>query len=157
MNKKLTELDFSSRTASTGGTDLTQEKIWKKMGNKFAAATQPEMSAAKGEFAKVIRKKFAGLDDTSDERIHTITMDMIQRIDLDHSGQVDYEEFYEFFANNDEFIVSNESIRDMFQEFDKDTTDEEATINMEEFAAAIKSALYATEPNFGESSVQECS
>ena len=92
-------------------------------------------------FGKVIKKKFAGQQDTSDERIHEITMDMLQRIDLDHSGEIDYEEFYEFFANNDEFIVSNENIRNMFLEFDKDDKDNEATINVEEFAQAIKSAL----------------
>ena len=95
----------------------------------------------KVEFGKVIKKKFAGQQDTSDERIHEITMDMLQRIDLDHSGEIDYEEFYEFFANNDEFIVSNENIRNMFLEFDKNDKDNEATINVEEFAQAIKSAL----------------
>jgi hypothetical protein len=110
----------------------------------------------KVEFGRVIKKKFAGVQDTSDERIHEITMDMLFRIDLDHSGQIDYEEFYEFFANNDEFVVSNENIRSMFLEFDKDDKDSEATINLEEFAHAIKSALtYAREQPEDDSSEKD--
>ena len=68
-------------------------------------------------------------------------MDMMHRIDQDHSGEIDYQEFYEFFANNDDFIVSNDNIRAMFLEFDKGDKDREVTINAEELARAIKSAL----------------
>jgi Ca2+-binding EF-hand superfamily protein len=95
----------------------------------------------KAKFGKVIKKKFAGLIDTSDDRIHEITMELMHRIDLDHSGQIDYQEFYEFFANNDEFVVSNENIRAMFLEFDNGNLSTEKTINAEELAKAIKSAL----------------
>jgi len=70
----------------------------------------------------------------TDAKIHEISMDMLQRIDLDRSGLIDYVEFYEFFANNDEFVVSNENVRSMFLEFDKDGKGNEATINIEELA-----------------------
>jgi len=151
MSKKLQELEFFSKKTEAG-TD--QKDIGDRLNGALVRAMQTDVSTLeKVEFGKVIKKKFAGQSDTSDARIHEITMDMLQRIDLDHSGQIDYEEFYEFFANNDEFVVSNENIKNMFLEFDKDDKDNEATINIEEFAQAIKSALtYARDQTDDDSS-----
>lgn len=155
MSKKLSELEFFTKKTDAG---QDQQSILDKLSSGLVREMQTDVSTLeKVEFGKVIKKKFAGQSDTSDARIHEITMDMLQRIDLDRSGQIDYEEFYEFFANNDEFVVSNENIRNMFLEFDKDDKDNEATINIEEFAQAIKSALTFARDQTDDDSSQKCS
>lgn len=139
MSKKLQELEFFSK--KTDGDSGEKKNGAGPVTSEQVGEMQAEVDADKVVFGKVIKKKFSGIRDTSHERICEITMELLHKIDLDHSGQIDYKEFYEFFANNDEFVVSNENIRNMFQEFDKDDNDSEQTINLEELAKAIKSAL----------------
>ena len=83
ISKKLNELDLNAQMKDSEqqlqaqktehGQDGTENKNLKISDNKI-------------EFSRVIRKIFVGEVDKSDQRIHEITMDLLQRIDQDHSG-----------------------------------------------------------------------
>ena len=54
----------------------------------------------------------------NDERIREIALDLLETIDIDKSGSIEYNEFYEFFSKLDDLEVNQEIIENIFNSFD---------------------------------------
>ncbi len=56
--------------------------------------------------------------DMTPEQIYDIALNVVTVVDKDKSGEVDYDEFYEFFSSAEEIFLTDEQIKDLFREFD---------------------------------------
>ena len=70
------------------------------------------------EFGQIIKKMFANEIEINDERIREIALDLLETIDIDKSGSIEYNEFYEFFSKLDDLEVNQEIIESIFNSFD---------------------------------------
>ena len=70
------------------------------------------------EFGQIIKKMFANEIEINDERIREIALDLLETIDIDKSGSIEYNEFYEFFSKLDDLEVNQEIIENIFNSFD---------------------------------------
>lgn len=99
---------------------------------------------------KLIKSKKAGLlkamnKQTSDQ---SLTLDSVQEIamkwmelaDVNGDGELDLKEFSEFFAKLDGFVVSDDEIREIFDDFDGSGN---RKLSVEEFARAIHQIVLA--------------
>lgn len=47
-----------------------------------------------------------------------MALDFVTLVDKHKTGQVEYDEFYEFFSNAEDIFLTDEQIRQLFFEFD---------------------------------------
>jgi len=72
------------------------------------------------DFGHIIKKMFANETEINDERIREIALDLMETIDFNKSGSIEYNEFYEFFSKLDDLEVNQEIIENIFKNFDCD-------------------------------------
>jgi Ca2+-binding EF-hand superfamily protein len=70
------------------------------------------------DFGQMIKKMFANEIEINDERIREIALDLLETIDIDKSGSIEYNEFYEFFSKLDDLEVNQEIMENIFNSFD---------------------------------------
>ena len=78
----------------------------------------------------------------------TLTVDKVQEValkwmdlaDKDGNGELDFEEFYDFFSKIEGIVVNEEEIKAIFNEFDGSGN---GSLSVEEFARAIYQAVLA--------------
>lgn len=51
-------------------------------------------------------------------QLYEISLDFVNTLDKGKSGELEYEEFYEFFANTEDIYLTDEQIKQLFFEFD---------------------------------------
>lgn len=93
---------------------ITEEKI----AEVCLLLNSDESISSARDFGQIIKKMFANEVEINDERIREIALDLLETIDIDKSGSIEYNEFYEFFSKLDDLEVNQEIIENIFNSFD---------------------------------------
>ena len=88
----------------------------------------------KSELVKVINFKNQNLNNLTNAQLYEISLDFVNILDKGKSGELEYEEFYNFFANTDDIYLTDEQIKRLFFEFDVSGN---GNISLEELARGI--------------------
>lgn len=60
---------------------------------------------------RLVNIKNVDLDKLSKEQLYEMALDFVTLVDKHKTGQVEYDEFYEFFSNAEDIFLTDEQIR----------------------------------------------
>jgi Ca2+-binding EF-hand superfamily protein len=112
-------LDRNAVTAIMNALVEDQDEITEKnIDDVCLLLNSDESISSARDFGQIIKKMFANEIEINDERIREIALDLLETIDIDKSGSIEYNEFYEFFSKLDDLEVNQEIIENIFSSFD---------------------------------------
>jgi Ca2+-binding EF-hand superfamily protein len=87
------------------------------------------------------------------EDVHRIAAEWLEIADKDGNGQLDFEEFEDFFSRLEGVYVSDQVIREIFNQYD---TSGDGFLSLDEFCSAIYKAVLNEMRAYGDEEDESC-
>ena len=98
-----------------------------------------ETNKRKNEILNLLNTQTIGQTLTVD-KVQEVALNWMDLADKDGNGELDFEEFFDFFSKIEGIVVNEEEIKAIFNEFDGSGN---GSLSVEEFARAIYQAVLA--------------
>ena len=98
-----------------------------------------ETNKRKNEILNLLNTQTMGQTLTVD-KVQEVALNWMDLADKDGNGELDFEEFFDFFSKIEGIVVNEEEIKAIFNEFDGSGN---GSLSVEEFARAIYQAVLA--------------
>ena len=105
-----------------------------------------EQKKKKSEILKMLNSQTSGQTLTI-EKVQDIALNWMELADKDGNGELDFNEFQEFFSKIEDVILSEAEIKQIFDDFDGSGN---GYLSVEEFARAIYQAVLADHDEYSE-------
>jgi hypothetical protein len=112
-----------------------EERIEKQMNNK-----------KKQSLIEALNQQTTGQNLTVD-KVQEVALNWMEIADKDGNGELDYQEFYDFFSKIEGVMVTDEEIRQIFDDFDGSGN---GFLSVEEFARAIYQVILADHDEYSD-------
>ena len=105
-----------------------------------------ESTKRKNEILKMLNTQTMGQTLTVD-KVQEVALNWMDLADKDGNGELDFDEFFEFFSKIEGIVVNEEEIRSIFNEFDGSGN---GFLSVEEFARAIYQVVLADQDEYSD-------
>lgn len=99
------------------------------------------LESKKHELARLVNLNNVDLSNLDSEKIYQLSLDFCTLVDKGNSGELEYEEFYDFFSNAEDIFLTDDQIWQLFNEID---VSGDGCISLQEFARALTIVIEAT-------------
>ena len=81
------------------------------------------------------------------DKVQEVALNWMELADKDGNGELDFQEFYDFFSKIEDIVVTEQEIRQIFDDFDGSGN---GYLSVEEFARAIYQAVLADQDEYSD-------
>ena len=100
----------------------------------------------KNEILQLLNSQTSGQTLTID-KVQEVALNWMELADKDGNGELDFQEFYDFFSKIEDIVVTEQEIRQIFDDFDGSGN---GYLSVEEFARAIYQAVLADQDEYSD-------
>ena len=100
----------------------------------------------KNEILQMLNSQTSGQTLTID-KVQEVALNWMELADKDGNGELDFQEFYDFFSKIEDIVVTEQEIRQIFDDFDGSGN---GYLSVEEFARAIYQAVLADQDEYSD-------